>query len=34
MFLISATVGAIVFGMRVLMGKETTIFGFTKEEAS
>jgi hypothetical protein len=34
MFLISVTVGAIVFGMRVLMGKEPTILGFTKEEAS
>lgn len=34
MFLISVTVGAIVFGMRVLMGKETTVLGITKEESS
>jgi hypothetical protein len=32
MFLISVTVGAIVFGMRVLMGKETSILGAAKEE--
>ncbi len=31
MFLISVTVGAIVFGMRVLMGKEVTLLGFAKE---
>ena len=32
MFLISVTVGAIVFGVRVLMGKETSVLGVGKEE--
>ncbi len=31
MFLISVTVGAIVFGMRVLMGKEPNVLGIQKE---
>jgi hypothetical protein len=34
MFLISVTVGAIVFGMRVLMGKEPNVLGIQKEESS
>jgi hypothetical protein len=34
MFLISVTVGAIVFGMRVLMGKEPNVIGIQKEESS
>ncbi|MGB9622759.1 MAG: hypothetical protein ACPL07_02830 [Candidatus Bathyarchaeia archaeon] len=32
MFLISVTVGAIVFGVRVLMGKETQVLGFGAEK--
>lgn len=32
MFLISVTVGAIVFGVRVLMGKETSVLGVGREE--
>ena len=33
MFLISVTVGAIVFGMRVLMGKEPNVLGIQQEES-
>jgi hypothetical protein len=33
MFLISVTVGAIVFGMRVLMGQEPNVLGIQKEES-
>ena len=33
MFLISVTVGAIVFGVRVLMGKEPSVLGVRPEEA-
>jgi uncharacterized membrane protein YccC len=32
MFLISVTVGAIVFGVRVLMGKEQSVLGVGKED--
>lgn len=32
MFLISATVGAIVFGVRILMGKELSVLGVRPEE--
>jgi hypothetical protein len=32
MFLISATVGAIVFGIRVLLGREVQVLGFGKEK--
>lgn len=32
MFLISVTVGAIVFGVRVLIGEETSVLGIRKEE--
>lgn len=32
MFLISVTVGAIVFGVRVLMGKEPSVLGIGREE--
>jgi hypothetical protein len=32
MFLISVTVGAIVFGVRVLLGKEQTVLGAAGEE--
>ena len=32
MFLISVTVGAIVFGVRVLLGKEPSVLGVSKEE--
>jgi hypothetical protein len=33
MFLISVTVGAIVFGVRVLLGKETSVLGIRQEDA-
>jgi hypothetical protein len=32
MFLISVTVGAIVFGVRVLLGKEPSVLGIGGEE--
>lgn len=32
MFLISVTVGAIVFGVRVILGKEPSVLGISKEE--
>jgi hypothetical protein len=32
MFLISVTVGAIVFGVRVLLGKETSVLGIRQED--
>jgi hypothetical protein len=32
MFLISVTVGAIVFGVRVILGNEPSVLGISKEE--